>query len=128
MNGSIIFPRNNIKYLGVFIDEYLDGNDHLMSIESKLQRSISIISKMKTFCDKKDLLTLYYSTFHPHILYGLQVWGHTSKSNIDKIKKLQNIAVRIITGCNKYEHITCYYKDLKLLKFEDNLFLNHDYN
>ena len=43
------------------------------------------------------------------------VWGNTTKGNIKKLQSIQNLAVRIITGIKKYDHVTPALKQLNWL-------------
>ena len=69
------------------------------------------------------------------MLYGCQIWGQTDTKSFNKIKILQNNAIRLITFAESfYDHFTpiYIYKELKLLKLRDivtlhNFLLIHDY-
>ena len=78
----------------------------------------------------RDLLVnLYYSLVYSHLIYGIHVWGSACSSELEKIKILQNKAVRVIS---KVQHFQIYgetpgplpsssplYKDLEILKLDD---------
>ena len=89
-----IDPCENVKYLGVQIDSQLIFNLHIRLMENKLSRSIGIIIKLKSFLSPTALLKLYYAIVHPHLLYGLLVWGTTSTSYSAKLYTLQNKVVQ----------------------------------
>ena len=38
---------SHIKYLGVYLDEFLDGSAHCRELQIKLRRSIGIVAKTK---------------------------------------------------------------------------------
>ena len=66
--------------------------------------------------------------------YGCQIWGQSfSNTHINKIQKLQNNALRLITFApNHRDHITPLYADQNILKIKDlislkNMFLIHDF-
>ena len=40
------------------------------------------------------------------------MWVGVTKKNIERLQKVQNFAVRIVTGARKFEHITPYWKNL----------------
>ena len=90
-------------------------------IKSKISRSIGIIIKLKSFLPPSALLKLYYALVHPHLLYGLLVWGATYTSCLAKLCTLQNKVVRHIGGGSYREHSTPYYSSLKILKLPDLL-------
>ena len=47
-------------------------------------------------CNDKD--TLYYLLIHSHFNYGLVVWRSTYPTYLNKLKLLQNKAIRIVTS------------------------------
>ena len=60
------------------------------------------------------------------MLYGCQIWGQTDSKSFNKIKILQNNAIRLITFAESfYDHVTPIYKELKLLKLRDMVTLNN---
>ena len=67
------------------------------------------------------------------MLYGCQIWGQTDTKSFNRIKVLQNNALRLITFSESFHgHVTPLYKELKLLKLRDlvtlnNFLLIHDY-
>ena len=67
-DNSIIALQNSVKYLGTTIDSGLKFNLHIKALESKIARSIGVISKLKQVLPTSALRTLYYSMIHPHLL------------------------------------------------------------
>ena len=60
--------------------------------------SIYDINRVKNVLPHSALLSLYYALFHSHIIYGMQVWGHSAPAK--KMYNMQKKIVRIIN--NKY--------------------------
>jgi hypothetical protein len=77
------------KLLGVLLDENLSFTAHCNSVCNKLAQANYIINKVKNFLPRKALRTLYFSLFHPHLLYCLPVYICTSNKNINRIKLMQ---------------------------------------
>jgi len=82
----------------------------------------------------KQLISLYYSIFACHILYGCQIWGLNNNRYTDKIQTAQNRAIRLIAFSDTEPHLHTieHYKNLKILKLCDivtlkNLLFAHDY-
>ena len=121
LNNVEINPCENVKYLEVQIDSHLTFNSHIRMIENKMSRSIGIIIKLKFFLPPSALLKLYNALVHPHLLYGLLVWGTTYTSYLAELCNLQNKIVRHIGGGSYREHSTPYYYNLKILKLPDLL-------
>ena len=121
LNNVEINPFENVKNLGVQIDSQLNFNLHIRMIENTISRSIGIIIKLKSFLPSSALLKLYYAIVHPHLLYGLLIWGTTYTAYLAKLYSLQNKVVRHIGGGSYREHSTPYYHNLKILKVPDLL-------
>ena len=65
---------SSAKYLGVFIDDKQNFQEHIKHLEEKVSRSVGIISKLKNYLPKHALFKLYYTLVHSHLLNGLIVW------------------------------------------------------
>ena len=60
-----------------------------------------------------------FSLFYSHVLYGCLVWSYSTQHNIDRIIKLPNRCIRIITYSELTEHTDPLFSELKLLKVKD---------
>ena len=119
VNNLPILSCDKAKYLGVFIDSRLNFHSHIKSVENKVARSLGILSKLKHFLPSNSLLKLYYAFIHPHLLYGLSIWGCTHKSYLSKLQTLQNKVVKIIGGGKYMDHATPFCSKLKILKIPE---------
>ena len=41
-------------------------------------------------------VSVYYAIVFPHLMYGILLWGCSSKNNLHKLQMLQNKCLRII--------------------------------
>ena len=96
INGQQITKVASSKYLGVIIDESFKWNEHVTYVYKKLVRFIGIFYKLRNVLPTACLNKLYYAFIHPHILYGIEVYGNTSKVGLDKLCKLNNKLLRIL--------------------------------
>ena len=62
---------SSAKYLGVFIDDKLNFQEHIKHLETKVSRSVGIFSKLKNYLPKHALFKLCNTLVHSHLLYGL---------------------------------------------------------
>ena len=132
MNGKRLTHSNNIKYLGVYLDETLMGSVHCEEHIKKLCRANGILAKARHFVPLNHLKNIYYATFSSNLFYGSQVWGQSLLTVADKISVLQRKAVRLMSFSEFNAHSNPIFKDLKILKVKDNIFLQnclfvHDY-
>ena len=118
-DGVLVPSNNSSKYLGIKIDSKLNFQPHLKMIENKLARSVGILSKVRFLFPTSTLLLLYFALIHPHLLFGIVLWGSTCSSYQSKLQILQNKAIRIISNCNRRISITTFYHKLGILKIPE---------
>lgn len=107
------------KFLGVIIDEKINWKPHIKYTQTKLSRSISVLSKAKHWLDYESLHLLYCSLVLPYLNYCSEVWGNTYKSSIHAITILQKRAIRIIHRAGYRDHTNILFLNSNLLKFID---------
>ena len=125
MNGHRIYPSKYIKYLGIYLDETLNGGFHCRTLMKKLKRANGMLCKARHYIPVEDLKSLYYAIFSSHLVYGSQIWGQVNNSFNDKVFRLQNRALRIISFSNFRAHSYPLYYHLKILKLNDQIILQN---
>ena len=107
-DNNVITISDSAKYLGITIDARLSFDEQINSISNKIARSIGVLSKLKHVLPFTALRNLYYSMIHPHLLYGISIWGNTSDRSLQQLLTLQTKAVKIISGRQWRDHVTPY--------------------
>ena len=79
MNGHRIYPSKSIKYLGMYLDETLNGAFHSKILSTKLKRANGMLCKARHYISSDELRTLYYAIFSSH-LNACQIWGQLTNS------------------------------------------------
>ena len=123
LNGTTLFESKKIKYLGIIMDDRLTWKHHIFELRKKINKSVGMIFKMKKMCPQRVQMSLYYSLIYSHLSYGVCVWGNADDIYIEKIRTIQNKAVRLISGCGRYDPVEPMYKKLNILKL-DEIFLS----
>ncbi len=95
------------------INENLNWKTHIKKVTNSISKTIGILNRRKHFLPL-NIKTLYNSLVLSHITYCLLVWGY----EIDRIKKHQKKAIRIITVSKYNAHTEPIFKDLKILQIE----------
>ena len=72
MNGHRIYPSTDLKYLGVYLDETLNGGYHCKNLIKKLKRVNGMLCKTRHYININDLKMQIFSS---HLVYGCQIWG-----------------------------------------------------
>ena len=78
------------------------------------------MQKIKFGCNndtysKKALIEIYYSFFYPHLLYGIEFWGHASENDLKRVIVLQNTCVRVILKKKTRDHVSTLSKTLNIM-------------
>ena len=104
-----------IKFLGIFIDPNNDFKYHVGTVAKKLSTALYFMRTARQYLTKKSLTFLYYSLFHSHLIYGIQLWSCCTQNLITKLFKLQKKAIRIINGSKYNSHTESLFKKCKIL-------------
>ncbi len=86
------------KYLGLKIDSNLKWDDHINAIIPNISSEIGILRSLKKIAPIETLKPLYNAIVQPHFDYSDIVYDSASKTNKDRLQKLQTRACRLITG------------------------------
>ena len=108
-----------VKYLGVHLSDSLTWEIHFEHLQTKLNRAIGLLSKVRHYTPKSLLKTIYFSLFNSHLLYACQIWGQSKTKLFQEIKKLQDKAIRIISFLPKGASVKEASSTLKILKIQD---------
>lgn len=125
LNSSALEWSDQIKYLGVVIDNKLSFAKQISYVYGRLSRVLGICRVLSRQVTKDALLTIYFSLAYPLIIESIIIWGGASNTNLKKILTIQNKLLRVILSV-KYDHNNIpmmpsneMYKQLGILKFPD---------
>jgi hypothetical protein len=101
ISDNMLSSVTHTKYLGVTICENLSWEAQIKTVCSKMGYGINVLYRLR---QKKvahnELLKIYNTIIQPYIDYCLTIWGYAPLCYINKIQRLQNRIVRIITNNN----------------------------
>ena len=135
MGNQIIKRANQVKYLGVVIDDKFSWKPHIQTVRSKLARGCWILSKLSRIVDISTLKNIYYGLIYSNIIYCISCWGWVGKRNLlnenqikpktklSPLEVLQNRALRIMCKVPRQTSSSPLYQKLGLLKLQDIYFL-----
>lgn len=124
MAGNAKISRvTSIKYLGIYIDQQLNWQEHINSICKKISPIIGILSKIRHLVTFPILRQLYYALIHPHILYCIEAWGSAYQNHVKPLIILQKRAIRIITFSHPQSHTDQLFKFMTIFPFYKLYFL-----
>ena len=125
LHGKTLTPTKIVKYLGIYLDEFLSGEAQCTELIKKLNRANGMLAKARHYVPDSELKNIYHAIFSSHTLYGSQVWTPKLISVAEKISRLQKTAMRIMTFSEFKAHTEPLFKKLQILKFCDSLVLNN---
>jgi len=70
-NGKIVPKINEIKFLGLNINNTLTWNSHIEAILPKLSSACYAMKTIKPYLSQQTLKVIYYSYFHAVMSYGI---------------------------------------------------------
>ena len=79
-----------------------------------MARSVGIPNKLQQTIPQTVMLELSYTLVHPLLLYGIIVWRATYPTYLQKLKSLQNRAIRAVVGAHFRNSVSSYYSQLKI--------------
>ena len=119
LNGTIIHPSKQIKYVGIYIDEYLTFDYHCKLLRGRLGRAVGMLYKTRSMLDTSQLKTLYFAIFNSHLTYGCQIWAQTRNIHTEKIFTIQNKAMRAMNFSKPQMPSEPLYRKFNILKLND---------
>ena len=110
---------SNTKFIGVYLDEKLSWEKHILMIKSKVAKGLGILYKARKVFPIETLKTLYYSIIYPHLTYCIEVWGNASKTHLGFLFKMQKKVLRTMTSAGYRAHTDPIFAELQFLKLPD---------
>ena len=80
LENDNISQVDNLKYLGLVLDERLRYDDYMKQLIGKLKRSLGVLRRASKFIDQVTRVTLYNTLILPHIDYCSTVWRYAKLS------------------------------------------------
>ena len=64
-----------VKYLGIYLDQYLDWSPHVNHLSHKLVKANAMLCKLRHYVNEATIKSIYYAIFHSHLSYVCTAWG-----------------------------------------------------
>lgn len=127
-NNKCIELVREFKYLGLFIDSYLNWKAHVNHVATAIAPFIGVIGRVRYFVNRNTLMKLYYSYIHSRLIYCLAVWSGCSHELKMRLQRLQNKVIKLIAFKPYLTPSDTLYNNqflsfLKLCDYESILFL-----
>lgn len=120
IDGKEVKRVFSTKFLGIYIDKYLDWDIHINYLLSELVTGIYSLNMTKNVLPPYVKINLYLANVEAHLRYALCIWGPMINTrNRQKLKIQQNKAIRAIFRLSKQTALYPYYKKAEVLTLED---------
>ncbi|KAG8248436.1 hypothetical protein J6590_108530 [Homalodisca vitripennis] len=106
---------DQIKFLGLTLDECLTWDGHIQVIQRKISSGLYALKSISKYCNLETLKMVYYSHIHSHISFGVALYGATSNANLQSILLLQKKAMRVMLNLQRQESVKQIFSDLGIL-------------
>ena len=104
INENALKAVSHCKYLGMNLDSRLSWSKHVAEVKKKAFKALNILRALtaKHWGADPAFLTMFYKLLvRSKIEYDAVIFGSASKTQINSLEKVQNAALRCITGALK---------------------------
>ena len=95
-NGTVIERAENVKILGLIIDESLSFKNHIEAIKKRITPFMYALRRARKFVTEKTAINLYYAHVQSHLIYMNTIWSALSLGLMKSLEVLQRKALRIV--------------------------------
>ena len=106
IEGHEIDRVPHTKSLGLYIDQNLSWSKHVNETAKTVSSGIGALKRLTSFICEDTAILLYRALIEPYFDYCCPVWDGLSNELADKLQKLQNRAIRVITKSDYYSSAT----------------------
>ena len=82
LRNGVVQRVNKAKFLGVIVDQHLNWKDPISMISQNICKPCGIIYRIRNTLDIKSKRLIYYSLIHPYLIYCVNVWSSTYRTNL----------------------------------------------
>ena len=95
-----------VRNLGVVFDRHLTWDAHVSALVKKCNGILIGLSHVRHQIPPDLLPTLVNALVLSHVRYCLAVFGNGSEKNTQRLQKILNFALRVVSGRHKFDHIS----------------------
>ena len=121
INNTVIQQVEEVKLLGVIIDNKLSWDKHIQRVVTKMGNALSIIKRCAKYLTHTLAKQVIQALALSNLDYCSIVWSSTSCGNIKKLQLVQNRAARVALSCNWRTNVIKMHKSLGWLNVRNRL-------
>ena len=115
IDGQIIPYSKSVKNLGIIIDHNMSWDPQVSEVSRKMFASVGYLFRLRNFLPIPTKIVLAQSLLLPILDYADSCYLDLKEEQLNKLERLQNLAIRFIFGLKKYDHVSDFRKKLKWL-------------
>lgn len=130
IGGQTLKIVEEVKYLGVIIDEKLKFDKNVNYICRKIGQKVNVLNRLRNQLNCQQKITIYKTLVQPHFIYCASVLFLIQDSDVYRLQKLQNKCMRNILRLNRYADVNLMLEKLnfmnvkQIIQFYTLIFLN----
>ena len=118
-NNISLTISQKVKNLGVVMDSGMTFKFHIDELQRKVNGTLIYLNRVWERFEPECRIMVVQSLVLSILNYCLSVWGSTTKTQMSRVKRLQNFAARVaIGGVRKQEHVTPLFDRLGWLRMD----------
>ncbi|KAL7307798.1 hypothetical protein TKK_0000120 [Trichogramma kaykai] len=117
LDGEPINLRDNIKLLGVVLDETLSWRVQVTATSNRCFAALARLRRHRDCLPRETRLMLVKLLVFPHLDYGARLLADLSEEHTTRMERCINVALRFVTGVSRFDHIPPSYIVCGLLKY-----------
>ena len=67
--GKKLKPSNYVRYLGIYLEKYLNWSPHINHLSQKVVKANAMLCKLQHFVNVATIKSIYYAIFHSHFSF-----------------------------------------------------------
>ncbi|KAJ2945895.1 hypothetical protein O0L34_g4803 [Tuta absoluta] len=114
-DGICIPYTDKAKNLGVIFDCHLSWLSHINEVSKRMHYSFHSLKRLQNFLPLKTKIMLAQALLLPILDYADVCYLDATEELLNKLERLQNLAIRFIFGLRKFDHVSEFRAQLKWL-------------
>ena len=118
IDGKKVVPSKFVKYLGIYLDNFLSWHQQEQDMRSRLNRAAGMLCKIRHYVNFNTLKMTYHGIFQSILTYGSLIWGQHNRI-VNRLQIIQNKAIRYMTFKPKRTTAAPLFKEAGILNLKD---------
>ena len=119
MNNFPIERVSVARNLGIIFDERMSWESHVKNLICRAYYRLKLAYRNSRFLTEESKICVVETYILALFNFGCPVLQNLSSKTAGKIQKLQNACIRFIFNLRKFDHLTPYFKKIKMLRMDD---------